>query len=277
MAKKTPMKDRIRADFFGVSADIPRIVEIDIANIQRNPNQPRQTFDPVTLDELAASIQEKGLLQPIVVQKIGDDRYMIVAGERRFRACQQLGRPTIAAIVSDGDIDEIALIENIQREDLKPVELAEALARLIETHQYTHEVAAKMLGKARNTVTELLSINRLDPAIREECRTSDIASKSLLVEIARMEPERQTEAWAQAKNGTATVRAARAAKASAPSDTGADAGAGSVAATGKKPKIVYSTPHGASVIVQAEASQALTKAQIVAALREALGVARRDV
>jgi ParB family chromosome partitioning protein len=202
---------------------------------------------------------------------------MIIAGERRFRACQQLGRPTIAAIVSDGDIDEIALIENIQREDLKPLELAEALARLIETHQYTHEVAAKMLGKARNTVTELLSINRIAPAIREECRTSDIASKSLLVEIARMEPERQTEAWAQAKNGTATVRAARAAKASAPSDTGADAGAGSVAATGKKPKIVYSTPHGASVIVQAEASQALTKEQIVAALREALNAARRDV
>jgi ParB family chromosome partitioning protein len=274
MAKKTPMKDRIRADFFGVSADIPRIVEIDIANIQRNPNQPRQTFDPVTLDELAASIQEKGLLQPIVVQKTGDDRYMIVAGERRFRACQQLGRPTIAAIVSDGDGDEIALIENIQREDLKPVELAEALARLIETHQYTHEVAAKMLGKARNTVTELLSINRIAPAIREECRTSDIASKSLLVEIARMEPERQTEAWTQAKNGTATVRAARAAKASAPSDTGADAGA-APAAIGKKPKIVYSTPHGASVIVQAEASQALTKEQIVAALREALEVATR--
>ncbi len=194
---------------------------------------------------------------------------MIIAGERRFRACQQLGRPTIAAIVSDGDVDEIALIENIQREDLKPVELAEALARLIETHQYTHEVAAKMLGKARNTVTELLSINRLDPAIRDECRTSDIGSKSLLVEIARMEPERQTEAWTQAKNGTATVRAARAAK-TAPLDTGADASASPVVATGKK-------PHGASVIVQAEASQALTKEQIVAALRDALGVARRDV
>jgi ParB family chromosome partitioning protein len=273
MAKKTPMKDRIRADFFGVSADIPRIVEIDIANIRRNPNQPRQTFDPVTLDELAASIQEKGLLQPIVVQKIDDDRYMIVAGERRFRACQQLGRPTIAAIVSDGDIDEIALIENIQREDLKPVELAEALARLIETHQYTHEVAARMLGKARNTVTELLSINRIAPAIREESRTSDIASKSLLVEIARMEPERQTEAWTQAKNGTATVRAARAAKVLAASDANAEPGPPS---TGKKSKIVYSTPHGASVIVQAEASQALTKKQVIAALREALGVAENS-
>jgi ParB family chromosome partitioning protein len=274
MAKKTPMKDRIRADFFGVSADIPRIVEIDIANIQRNPHQPRQIFDPTSIDELAASIEEKGLLQPIVVQKTGDDSYMIVAGERRFRACQQLGRPTIAAIVTDGDVDEIALIENMQREDLKPVELAEALARLIETHQYTHEVAAKMLGKARNTITELLSINRLDPAIREECRTSDIGSKSLLVEIARMEPDRQAEAWTQAKNGTATVRAARAAKVAASSD--ADVDTVPPAATGKKPKIVYSTPHGASVIVQAEASQALTKEQIVAALREALGVAKRE-
>lgn len=271
MAKKTAMNKLIRADFFGVSADIPRIVEIDIASIHRNPNQPRQIFDQTALEELAASIQAKGLLQPIVVQKGADDTYMIVAGERRYRACQMLERPTIAAIVTEGDSDEIALIENMQREDLKPVELAEALARLIETHQYTHEVAARMLGKARNTITELLSLNRIVPAIREECRTSDIASKSLLVEIARMEPDRQIEAWEQARAGTGTVRAARAAKAAV---SGGDAG--QPVPIGRKPKIVYNTKHAASVIIQAETDQALTTEQIVAALQEALKAARKS-
>lgn len=267
MAKKTAMSKLIRADFFGVSADIPRIVEIELTSIHRNPHQPRQIFDQTALEELAASIQAKGLLQPIVVQKDADDSYMIVAGERRYRACQMLKRPTIAAIVTEGDSDEIALIENMQREDLKPVELAEALARLIETHQYTHEIAARMLGKARNTITELLSLNRIVPAIREQCRTSDIASKSLLVEIARLEPDRQIEAWEQARAGT--VRAARAAKATM---SGGDAG--QPVPIGRKPKIVFNTRHAASVIIQAESDQTLTTEQIVAALQEALKAAR---
>jgi len=265
------MNKLIRADFFGVSADIPRIVEIDIASIHRNPNQPRQIFDQAALEELAASIQAKGLLQPIVVQKGADDSYMIVAGERRYRACQMLERPTIAAIVTEGDADEIALIENMQREDLKPVELAEALARLIETHQYTHEVAAKMLGKARNTITELLSLNRIAPVIRDECRTSDIASKSLLVEIARMEPAQQAETWERFKSGAGTVRAARAAKAGS-----SNGDAGQPVSTGKKPKVVFNTQHAASVIIQAETDQALGADQIIAALQEALKAAKRQ-
>lgn len=270
--KKTPMSTLIHKDFFGVSADIPRITEIPVAEIKPNPDQPRKYFDDVSLQELANSIAEKGLLQPIVVRLISDNNYMVVAGERRFRAYTMLGKETIPAIVSEGNIDELALIENMQREDLKPIELAEALARLIETYGYTHEVAAKMLGKARNTITELLSLNRIPKAIREECRTPEYvnkANRSVLVELARMEGEEQQEAWERIKQGGATLKTARAIKAK-----GVDADQGKDDA--KKPKVVFNTKHGASVIIQAESSAGLGAEQIVSALQDALKAARKQ-
>lgn len=268
MAKyKTPMNILIKPDFFGVSADIPRITEIRLEHIYRNPNQPRQVFDEKSLQELADSIAQKGLLQPIVVRRETDENYMVIAGERRFRAYTMLGKTTIPAIISDGDVDEIALIENIQRENLRPMELAEALSRLIETHQYTHEVAAKMLGKARNTVTELLSLNRINEAIRAECRTSDIASKSFLVELARMAEADQLAAWEQFKTGAGTVRVARILR-----NQGTDAPTELV---GKRPKKVFNTKHGASVIIQAESPDGLSSEQIIAALTDALKAAKK--
>ena len=268
--KKVAMNTRITASMFGTSADLPRIVEIDLVNLHRNPQQPRQFFDEKALRELADSIQDKGLLQPIVVRTDGEidgrQQYMVVAGERRFRAHQLLDKATIAAIVTEGDTEEIALIENMQREDLKPLELAEALSRLIETHQYTHEVAAKMLGKARNTLTQLLSLNRLDTQIKAECPTSDI-SKSVLIELAKMPPEEQLAAWERLKSGTGTVRDARAVKAK-----GVDAPTEPV---GKRPKKVFSTKHGASVIIQAESPDGLSPEQIIAALTDALKAAKK--
>ncbi len=268
--KKVAMHTRINANMFGASADLPRIVEIDLLNLHRNPQQPRQFFDGKALQELADSIQEKGLLQPIVVRTDGEiegrQQYMVVAGERRFRAHQLLGKPTIAAIVTEGDTEEIALIENMQREDLKPLELAQALSRLIETHQYTHEVAAKMLGKARNTLTQLLSLNRLDEQIKAECPTSDI-SKSVLIELAKMPPEEQLAAWERFKSGTSTVRDARLAKAK-----GVDAPTGPI---GKRTKKFFNTKHGASVIIQAESPDDLTPDQIIAALTDALKAAKK--
>lgn len=271
MAKKTPMNTLIRKDFFGVSADIPRITEIRIADIQPNPDQPRKYFDEASLSDLADSIAEKGLLQPIVVRLFAENRYMVVAGERRYRAYAMLGKETIPAIVSEGNVDELALIENTQREDLKPLELAEALARLIETFGYTHEVAAKLIGKARNTITELLSLNRIPKPIRDECRQPDIANRvnrSVLVELARMDGEEQQEAWESIKQGGATLKSARAIK-----SKGIDAD--HVSTPGKKPKIVFNTKHGASVIIQSESADSLAVEQIVAALQDALKAARK--
>lgn len=214
---KTPMSAKIRADMFGASADLPRIIELDIQQVEANPDQPRKFFDESALMELAQSIEAKGLLQPVLVKVLEGERYMIVAGERRFRAHQLLSRPTIAAVITEGDTDEVAIIENVQRENLRPMELAESLGRLMETHGYTQEDAAKVIGKARNTVTELLSLLKLPEAIKAQCRTSDIASKSFLVELARMDADAMKEAWhALQTTGKTSVRAARARKTGEP-------------------------------------------------------------
>lgn len=197
---------------FGASADLPRIIEIDLAQIQFNPDQPRKYFDEESIAELAASIEVQGLLQPILVKRGAAESYIIVAGERRVRAHLKLKRLTIAAIVTEGDSEEIALIENIQRENLRPIEEAEALARLIESHGYTHEDVARVVGKARNTVSELLSILKLPEAIKSECRTSDIASKSVLIELGKMRADVQSQAWQELKTGYRTVQIARATK-----------------------------------------------------------------
>ena len=125
------------------AADRPRIVEIDLHDLHPNPDQPRKTFSEESLIELAASIERHGLIQPITVKRLDSGTYLLVAGERRFRAFERLGRPTIPAIVTTGDAEEIALIENIQREDLNPLEEAEALARMMDRHRYTQEQLGK--------------------------------------------------------------------------------------------------------------------------------------
>ena len=108
--------------------------------------------------ELAQSIEAKGLLQPILVKALDGERYMIVAGERRYRAHQLLARPTIAAVVTEGDMDEVAIIENVQRENLRPMELAKSLGRLMETHGYTQEDAAKAIGKESVKIVLIIKI-----------------------------------------------------------------------------------------------------------------------
>jgi ParB family chromosome partitioning protein len=146
---------------FGLSPDLPRIIEVDLAKLRPNPDQPRTVFKEEALQELADSIKQHGLIQPIAVVHDGDKEgsFVIVAGERRFRAYQLLGRATIPAIITSGNPDEIALIENIQREDLSPIEEAEALAKMMNRHSYKQEELAKIIGKSRVTVTELLGLN----------------------------------------------------------------------------------------------------------------------
>ena len=207
------MSGKIRSELFGASADLPRITELDIEKIDQNPDQPRKYFDETSLRELANSIESKGLLQPILVRVGEGGSYIIVAGERRYRAHKLLNRQTIAAIITAGDSDEIALIENIQREDLRPIEEAEALQRLIDKHGYKHEEVARVVGKARNTVTALLSTLTLPEDIRAECRTSNLASKTFLIELASAPADTQREAWESLKAGHATTRAVRAKKA----------------------------------------------------------------
>ncbi len=193
------------------AADRPRIVEIDLHDLHPNPDQPRKTFSEESLIELAASIERHGLIQPITVKRLDDGTYLLVAGERRFRAFERLGRSTIPAIVTTGDAEEIALIENIQREDLNPLEEAEALARMMDRHRYTQEQLGQVVGKSQAAVSQVLGLLNLPETIRAEYRAAPRSSKSLLVEIAAMKSEaEQLRLWAAIKDGRiANVKAAR--------------------------------------------------------------------
>ena len=248
---------------FGLSPEMPRIIEIELTKLRPNPDQPRKVFNEETIKELAASIEQHGLIQPISVVPDSESRdgFMIVAGERRYRAHQHLGKPTITAIITKGNSDEIALIENIQREDLSPIDQAEGLAGMMERHGYKQEDLAKVVGKSRPTVTELLSLNSLPEDIKQECRTFDVP-KTFLVQVVRVgKPEGQLRLWDEYKKGEVkTVREAKQRKAGGQAMTTQQA---------PKPKKLFHTNHKASVIVQSETSQ-LTQEQITSALREAL-------
>jgi ParB family chromosome partitioning protein len=142
---------------------------LPILSIQPGRYQPRHRFDAEPLEELAASIRAQGLIQPVVVRAIARDRYELIAGERRWRAAQQAGLEEIPALVktvADQAVVAMALIENIQREDLSPLEEAQALARLIEEFGLTHQQAADAVGRSRAAVSNLLRLLELPAEIK---------------------------------------------------------------------------------------------------------------
>ncbi|CDZ95264.1 ParB/RepB/Spo0J family partition protein [Pseudomonas saudiphocaensis] len=152
-----------------VQADVRELQELPLDVIQRGKYQPRRDIDPVTLEELAQSIKAQGVMQPIVVRAIGGGRYEIIAGERRWRASQQAGLEKIPALirdVSDEAAIAMALIENIQREDLNPIEEAVALQRLQQEFQLTQQQVADAVGKSRVTVSNLLRLIALPDEIK---------------------------------------------------------------------------------------------------------------
>ncbi|MCP4350817.1 MAG: ParB/RepB/Spo0J family partition protein [Desulfobacterales bacterium] len=163
--------------------------QIPIEQITPDPNQPRKYFDAESLQELSESIRQKGVLQPIIVQDGENGKILLVAGERRYRAAKMAGLKKIPAMITDGNPAEIALIENLQREDLSPIEEAEALDRMIKERKYKHEQAAKIIGKGRSTVTEILKLTRLPEKIKEECRQNKGYSRRLLIEVAKQGSE----------------------------------------------------------------------------------------
>jgi len=147
------------------------VAELDIDLIEPNPYQPRKYFDPKKLEELSQSIKQHGLLQPIVVIN-HEGRYILIAGERRLRASKLANLKTIKAIVAQIDLDELrlrelALIENIQRENLNPIELANSYKELIEVHNITHDELANIVNKSRSQITNTLRLLNLDKYAQE--------------------------------------------------------------------------------------------------------------
>jgi len=188
-----------------------KLYDLPIIDLKPDPNQPRKSMDPQALEELVASIKTHGIIQPILFRVVADSPYLIiVAGERRFKAAQQVGLPTVPGICVEGNPSEIALVENLLRQDLTPVEEAEALDRLLKEQSYTHEQLAAIIGKARNTLTEILSLTRLPQEVRDECRSSTTTARKTLIEIARKKQDRgMITAWNQYKDKVAKAAAGR--------------------------------------------------------------------
>ena len=199
---------------FGLSSDFPNLREIDVAAIEPNPEQPRRYFDKDELKGLADSIALYGLKQPILVRELPEGRYRLIAGERRWRAHQLLGRKTIYAILNDDYDSEISLIENIQRADLTPLELARGLKQLQERTGATAEELAAKLGCRKPEVIRTLSLLRLPANILNEYEQDYLTKipKAVLVEVAsERDPIQQRNLWEQAKSGN-TTQALRASK-----------------------------------------------------------------
>ena len=153
------------------------INEIPLAQIEANPNQPRREFDPEALQELATSIREIGIIQPITLRQIDDNRFQIIAGERRWRASQIAGLTAIPAYIrtiSDESIMEMALVENIQREDLNAIEIALAYQHLLENDGMTQEKVSERVGKSRAAIANYLRLLRLPAQIQLSLQKKDI-------------------------------------------------------------------------------------------------------
>ncbi|MCH2031882.1 MAG: ParB/RepB/Spo0J family partition protein [Tenacibaculum sp.] len=154
------------------------IIEIDLNLIEVNPFQPRTYFDEEALNELAASIRELGVIQPITVRKLSEEKFQLVSGERRFRASKLIGNTTVPAyirIANDQEMLEMALVENIQRKNLDPIEVALSYQRLIDEIKLTQEQLSVRVGKKRSTVTNYLRLLKLDPIIQTGMRDGFIS------------------------------------------------------------------------------------------------------
>ncbi|HEX3067130.1 MAG TPA: ParB/RepB/Spo0J family partition protein [Thermoanaerobaculia bacterium] len=172
------------------------LAEIPISQIQPNPYQPRKTFNEASIEELARSVREHGIVQPLVVTRAGD-KYKLIAGERRFRAAQKAGLTTVPALIKEmmqeGDALQIALIENIQREDLNPIEEALAYHQLHDEFQLTQEEISKRVGKERSTVANFLRLLKLPDSVKKLLAAGQLSMGHARALLAIESPKKQEQ------------------------------------------------------------------------------------
>ena len=178
--------------------------------INANKEQPRKIFNEEELESLAASIKEQGILQPITVRKTADKKYEIIAGERRWRAAQKAGLQEVPVLIKDVDDSkslELALIENIQRENLNPVEEAEAYFHLIKKYKLTQQQLAEKIGKERATVANVLRLLNLSPEVRKMVASNEISLGQAKALMALADPKKQRALALKARDNQLSVRA----------------------------------------------------------------------
>lgn len=200
-------KQQVASHSQALSAD-GELTELAIGSLKPGVYQPRKDMAPDALEELAASIQSQGIIQPIVVRPLSQDHYEIIAGERRWRAARQAGLkqvPCLVKKVEDRAAIAMALIENIQREDLNVIEEAQALERLQNEFELTHQKVAEVIGKSRTTVSNLLRLNQLAAPVKELVVTKQLEMGHARALLA-LEGEQQVEAANTAARKQLTVR-----------------------------------------------------------------------
>jgi ParB family transcriptional regulator, chromosome partitioning protein len=203
------------ASFTVFPKDAPALLDIPLAQILPDPAQPRRDLGDLT--GLQASIAAHGLMQPLVVSPASEDRYQLIAGERRYTAAKALGLATVPALVrtvAEHQRLELQLVENLHRKDLNPLEEAASYQRLIGEFGLTQEEVARRLGKSLSAINQALRLLALPAPIQAELQTSEHVSKSVLLELVKAKNKQaQAALWAQAKQGQLTVQQARQQKA----------------------------------------------------------------
>ncbi|MFZ4858479.1 MAG: ParB/RepB/Spo0J family partition protein [Desulfuromonadaceae bacterium] len=183
-----------------------KLYNLNIADLQPDPEQPRKYFDEQALADLKASIEKHGVLQPVLVRQGVDGALLLVSGERRFQASKLAGCLTIPAVFTDGDPGELSIVENLLRENLTAIEEAEAIEKLRAFHDYALSDLTNVLGKSASTLSEILSLNKLPAEVKDDCRNDPKAGRSILVLIAKQKtPEKMTALYNKYKESGLTV------------------------------------------------------------------------
>lgn len=191
------------------------VTEVSLGDIYPNPDQPRKAFDEGAMNDLANSIKEHGVINPIVVNRAKSGKYMIIAGERRFRAATMAGLERVPVIIKDYDekeIQEISLIENLQREDLNPIEAAYGMKKLMEEYSLTQEVLAERLGKSRPAIANTLRLLTLSDTVIDLVRSGKLSSGHARTLVPVPKEEQAAIAEECVKNGWSVREAERAVK-----------------------------------------------------------------
>lgn len=185
------------------------INEVPLQQIEANPNQPRREFDPVALEELASSIRQLGIVQPITLRQVDHDRFQIIAGERRWRASQLAGLTTIPAYIrtiKDENVMEMALVENIQREDLNAIEIALAYEHLLEKSSMTQEKVAERVGKSRPAIANYLRLLKLPAQVQMALQKKEIDMGHARALLSLDSPSLQLKVFREIQKNDYTVR-----------------------------------------------------------------------